>query len=172
MKGPAPAHLADALDWLHEQGKLRSEAVPELDVEETLLKVRTAGRLHAAVLEVGPSTPMMIGSRLARDHVRRSIQGWNVDESGQVTDEAILLTSELVTNALTHGDVPVTVAVSLSGGQLRVEVHDSSPVLPIVPDADDALTGRGFVLVSAIATEWGFYTTATGKAVYFVLDCR
>jgi anti-sigma regulatory factor (Ser/Thr protein kinase) len=45
MNEPAPA--GDALDWLHEQGKRRSQAVPELEVEETLRKVRAASEVHA-----------------------------------------------------------------------------------------------------------------------------
>jgi hypothetical protein len=40
MKETAPALVGDALDWLHEQGKRRSEAVPEFDVEETLCALR------------------------------------------------------------------------------------------------------------------------------------
>jgi DNA-binding CsgD family transcriptional regulator len=48
MNEPAPVRADDALDWLHEQGKRRSEAVPEFDAEETLRKVRTAGQLRVA----------------------------------------------------------------------------------------------------------------------------
>ena len=42
MNEPAPVRVGDALDWLHEQGKRRSEVVPEFDVEETLRGVRAA----------------------------------------------------------------------------------------------------------------------------------
>jgi len=47
MNEPAPARIGDALDWLHEQGKRRSEAVPECDVEETLLIVSIVEQFHA-----------------------------------------------------------------------------------------------------------------------------
>jgi anti-sigma regulatory factor (Ser/Thr protein kinase) len=169
MNGPAPVRLTDALDWLHEEGKRRSEVVPELDVEETLLKVRTASHSRAPVLELNPSSS---ACKLARDYVRRSIQGWNADESGQVTDDAVLLTAELVTNALTHGEIPVTVAISWTGSQLRVEVHDHSGQLPILKDPDDDKAGRGLLIVTSLATEWGFYRTPTGKVVFFILECR
>lgn len=109
----------------------------------------------------------------ARAHVRRSLAGWDLDAGGEVAENAILLVSELVTNALTHGESPVTVAVSLSGGQLRVEVHDRSRFLPApwpVIDCADAETGRGLLLVDTLATDWGFYRTPGGKAVYFTLS--
>jgi anti-sigma regulatory factor (Ser/Thr protein kinase) len=94
--------------------------------------------------------------------------------SDDATETAILLTSELVTNALTHGESPVTVAVSWSVEQLRVEVHDRSRYLPAPWPAKIAVddeAGRGLLLVDTLATDWGFYRTPGGKAVYFTLDC-
>jgi anti-sigma regulatory factor (Ser/Thr protein kinase) len=90
------------------------------------------------------------------------------------TETAILLTSELVTNALKHGESPVTVAVSWSVEQLRIEVHDRSRYLPAPWPARIAVddeAGRGLLLVDTLATDWGFYRTPGGKAVYFTLDC-
>jgi anti-anti-sigma factor len=55
MNEPAPVRADDALDWLHEQGKQRSEAVPDLDVEETLIMVRIADQLSAP--EQDPDKP-------------------------------------------------------------------------------------------------------------------
>lgn len=131
----------------------------------------------------------------ARDHIRRCVRAWNAANAAtrlansrtdrelpakepigdDSTESAILLTSELVTNALTHGESPVTVAVSWSGEQLRVEVHDRSRCLPTpwpVHMAPDDETGRGLLLVDTLATDWGFYRTPGGKAVYFTLDCE
>ncbi len=47
MIEPAPVSAGDVLDWLHELGKRRAEAVPEFDVEETLHQVRAEGRRRA-----------------------------------------------------------------------------------------------------------------------------
>ena len=94
--------------------------------------------------------------------------------SDDATETAILLTSELVTNALVHGESPVTVAVSWSVEQIRVEVHDRSRYLPAPWPANIAVddeAGRGLLLVDTLATDWGFYRTPGGKAVYFTLDC-
>jgi len=94
-------------------------------------------------------------------------------------DVLVLLASELITNAVTHADNgagagSVSVCVRCLRGELRVEVHDGSHAMPAgvpVKVDDDAETGRGLMLVDALAAEWGFYRTPGGKAVYFTLPC-
>jgi anti-sigma regulatory factor (Ser/Thr protein kinase) len=104
----------------------------------------------------------------ARGQVQAAVRAWAVP-----ADQAdlALLTSELVTNAVGHAAGPVvTLVISCSGGQVRVDVHDTSSVLPEVADVPaDAESGRGLHLVAALADEWGFYRTPAGKAVYFTL---
>jgi anti-sigma regulatory factor (Ser/Thr protein kinase) len=104
----------------------------------------------------------------ARGYVRAAICDWNVPVD---RDVAVLLTSELVTNAIRHeGGGTITLAVNYSLGQLRVDVHDTSCSLPVVVEAPgDAETGRGLMLVATLSAEWGFYRTSAGKAVYFTL---
>jgi anti-sigma regulatory factor (Ser/Thr protein kinase) len=113
----------------------------------------------------------MNGSR-RRDNSK--MQAARASIGDDAAESAVLLTSELVTNALTHGESPVTVAVSWSVEQLRVEVHDRSRYLPApwpIRIAVDDEAGRGLLLVDTLATDWGFYRTPGGKAVYFTLDC-
>jgi anti-sigma regulatory factor (Ser/Thr protein kinase) len=104
----------------------------------------------------------------ARDQVRAAIRAWEipVDE-----DIAILLTSELVTNAISHETgTGITLAVTCSFGQLRVDVHDTSRTLPVLVDAPaDAEAGRGLMLVATLSASWGVHRTPAGKAVYFTL---
>jgi anti-sigma regulatory factor (Ser/Thr protein kinase) len=104
----------------------------------------------------------------ARGEVRAAISLWDVPVD---LDVAVLLTSELVTNAITHEvSGAVLLVISCSGGELRVDVHDTSCDLPVVVDAPaDAETGRGLMLVAALSDDWGFYRTPAGKAVYFTL---
>jgi len=105
----------------------------------------------------------------ARSEVKAAIRSWDapVEE-----DVAVLLTSELVTNAIRHGTAEtVKLAISCSRGHLRVDVHDTSCTLPKLTDAPaDAEAGRGLRLVDALSAEWGFYRTPAGKAVYFTLE--
>ena len=104
----------------------------------------------------------------ARRQVRAAICTWGVPVD---PDVAVLLTSELVTNAIRHEvSGTVTLAISRSCDQLRVEVHDTSCSMPVLVDAPaDAETGRGLMLVGALSDGWGFYRTPAGKAVYFML---
>jgi anti-sigma regulatory factor (Ser/Thr protein kinase) len=107
----------------------------------------------------------------ARSQVRAAIRAWEaaVDE-----DVAVLLASELVTNAITHEtNETVTLVITCPRGQLRVDVHDTSHRLPVVLEAPiDAEAGRGLMLVATLSDEWGFYRTPAGKAVYFTLAFR
>ena len=108
----------------------------------------------------------------ARAEVEAAIRAWCVAVD---PDVAILLTSELVTNAVTHGTLTtgtfVILTVGCDAAGLRVDVHDGSSDLPVVDAASaEAETGRGLLLVTSLSAEWGFYRTSAGKAVYFTLD--
>jgi anti-sigma regulatory factor (Ser/Thr protein kinase) len=106
----------------------------------------------------------------ARSHVRATIHAWQVPIDPHV---AVLLTSELVTNAIMHeadDNETVLLIITWAGDQMRVEVHDTSRSAPVLVDAPaDAETGRGLMLVATLSTDWGFYRTSAGKAVYFTL---
>ena len=81
-----------------------------------------------------------------------------------------LLTSELVTNAVLHAATPVTVTLLRETGAIRVEVADESPQLPTLKSyGEDAVTGRGLHLVSALADSWGSRRRDEGKVVWFEL---
>jgi hypothetical protein len=104
----------------------------------------------------------------ARGRVRAALQAWQVPVD---PDIAILLTSDLVTNAITYGDgETVTLAIRCSGTHLRIDIYDKSRYLtagadePAGPD-----TARGLVLVAALSAEWGSFRTPAGKAMYFTL---
>ena len=104
----------------------------------------------------------------ARRQVQAAIRAWDIPVD---PDVAILLTSELMTNAIRHEVTGIVMlAITCSRGQLRVDVHDTSRALPMLIDATaDTETGRGLMLVATLSTEWGFYRTPAGKAVYFTL---
>jgi anti-sigma regulatory factor (Ser/Thr protein kinase) len=114
-------------------------------------------------LAAGPSA-----AAEARRQVRAAVCTWDIPVD---PDVAVLLTSELVTNAIRHEvSGTITLAVTCSRDQLRVDVYDTSRSLPMVVEAAvDAETGRGLMLVATLSAEWGFYCTPAGKAVYFAL---
>ncbi|MEJ5868052.1 ATP-binding protein [Pseudokineococcus sp. 5B2Z-1] len=92
-----------------------------------------------------------------------------------VVETAVLLTSELTTNAVLHARGEVAVRVEVEGPLVRVEVTDRSTRSPAlqVPRLD-ASGGRGLVLVEALSSRWGSRLVGGGKAVWFelVLDQR
>jgi len=104
----------------------------------------------------------------ARRQVRATICAWRAPVD---PDVAVLLTSDLVTNAIRHeAGGTVTLAISCAGGELRVDVHGCSRSRPSRADARaEPGTGPGLMLVATLSDEWGSYRTPDGKAVYFTL---
>jgi anti-sigma regulatory factor (Ser/Thr protein kinase) len=115
----------------------------------------------------------------ARSVVDDAIRAWRVPVDADV---AVLLTSELVTNAVTHGTPTagtfVLLTIACDSACLRVDVHDGSGDLPVLDTGlteeapVEAETGRGLLLVTLLSAEWGFYRTPAGKAVYFTLKVQ
>jgi anti-sigma regulatory factor (Ser/Thr protein kinase) len=108
----------------------------------------------------------------ARAAVENSIRAWHVPVD---PDVAVLLTSELVANAVTHATPAagtfVLLTIACDAAALRVDIHDGSSDLPVLDEASaEAETGRGLLLVTTLSAEWGFYRTPAGKAVYFTLQ--
>jgi serine/threonine-protein kinase RsbW len=93
-----------------------------------------------------------------------------------VLDNATLLTSELVTNAIRHsrsgesGGSVGLVVLAVTGG-IRVEVTDSGSAggSPVVRDDIYTCDGHGLFLVEAVADRWGYRTTGAGTTVWFGL---
>ncbi|MFG2346343.1 ATP-binding protein [Streptomyces phaeochromogenes] len=91
-----------------------------------------------------------------------------------VTDEAQLCVSELVSNVITHVGLgtPTTLAVSINGTHLRIEVHDpDARALPTLLSSDvDAESGRGMALIDATADRWGVQLLADRKVTWCELS--
>jgi len=104
----------------------------------------------------------------ARGQVRAALRAWKVPVDHDI---AILLTSDLVTNAVVHGDgETVTLAIRCTRDYLRIDVYDKTRYLPIgAAEPPDPDSGRGLVLVAALSAEWGSFRTPAGKAMYFTL---
>ncbi|RKQ91229.1 anti-sigma regulatory factor (Ser/Thr protein kinase) [Solirubrobacter pauli] len=87
-------------------------------------------------------------------------------------DDARLLVSELVANAVEHvpGDGAVEVRVDLADGRLRIEVTNDGPGFTYVPRAGNARDERGWGLhfTGLVANRWGIEENPT--VVWFELD--
>ncbi|OHV41513.1 MULTISPECIES: ATP-binding protein [Pseudofrankia] len=89
----------------------------------------------------------------------------------ELADLVLLLTSELVTNAVLHGHGEPVVEVRATVATLWVGVEDPDSRLPRVQQVDSgALGGRGLHLVDSLARDWGAEPIAgDGKTVWFHL---
>ena len=84
--------------------------------------------------------------------------------------DAALAISELVTNAVLHAREPITVTIWVGDSEVVVRVRDGSPLSPSFSMLDPtAVTGRGLVLVSAVADAFGVDAVEGGKEVWFSL---
>jgi anti-sigma regulatory factor (Ser/Thr protein kinase) len=122
------------------------------------------------------STPR--GARLARRLVADRLEVWGHPHTSAANETLTLITAELTANAVRHGHVPgrdFEVRLTGTPGLLRVEVSDTraerTPSLSLDEPSGDAESGRGLMLVAALADAWG--TTprvrAPGKTVWAVL---
>ncbi|WP_210576806.1 SpoIIE family protein phosphatase [Streptomyces sp. GESEQ-4] len=110
----------------------------------------------------------------ARAFVRDTLQGWGFAD---IVDDAVVLTSELVTNAVVHAGTSADVLCLRSDDGVRIEVADRYPEreIPLQGSAvnmgsPDREGGRGLQLCAALAGRWGVEYTPTHKQVWFQLD--
>jgi anti-sigma regulatory factor (Ser/Thr protein kinase) len=85
----------------------------------------------------------------------------------RIADDARLVTSELVTNAVAHARTLIDLTLRTSEAGLRIEVADGSSVDPwhVLPD-EDAPEGRGLTVVDQVALVWGSEPHGVGKVVW------
>ncbi|MET7903949.1 SpoIIE family protein phosphatase [Streptomyces sp. NPDC005355] len=108
----------------------------------------------------------------ARRFTARTLRSWGVTEE---LDVALLITSELVTNALVHTQGEVHLHLTLTADRLRIAVSDRSPRAPVKPATMDweSTGGRGLLLVDAVSQSWGSVPLSGGKQVWaeIALSC-
>jgi anti-sigma regulatory factor (Ser/Thr protein kinase) len=87
--------------------------------------------------------------------------------------DAVLATSELVTNAVLHGRPPVELRLRVEGSDVLIEVRDRATYQPrkLRPDEEDE-HGRGLQIVAALSARWGTRATEDGKAVWCILSAH
>jgi anti-sigma regulatory factor (Ser/Thr protein kinase) len=92
----------------------------------------------------------MVARRLVEGHVREDLD----DRQAEI---ALLIVSELATNALLHGEGSILLAVSRRGDRLRLEVSDEGhPAhIGVVEQDETGIGRRGLFLVDRLASRWG-----------------
>lgn len=123
--------------------------------------------------------PLILPPRLtAAGQARRYVADALSDaEHSALLATALLLTSELVANAVVHGAPPVTLRIFRLSEVVRIEVADGGVATTRRHDAHtwstDSEGGRGLLLVSSLAADWGWlpHQHATcGQTSWFELE--
>ncbi|MEV4949034.1 ATP-binding protein [Streptomyces sp. NPDC053755] len=112
-----------------------------------------------------------------RDVTRQALREWfgAAGASGlAAVEDALLLVSEVVTNACTHGGRPYELSLDHTYGRLLVQVSDTSPVRPHPhgPHRATRSSGHGLYLLDRLSAAWGCLPRSGGKAVWFEVDVR
>jgi anti-sigma regulatory factor (Ser/Thr protein kinase) len=131
-------------------------------VPATKYQTRTSSTFHATY----PAEPQSVGA--ARVAVQQSCERWGY---GPLCDDARLIVSELVGNAVRHAGTDIDLTLMARGAGLRMEVSDGStrPIQPRVATPTDE-DGRGLALVDALASHHGVRRSPGGKTVWAELD--
>ena len=113
-----------------------------------------------------PPQPASVAA--ARAEVRTLLGGSDRED---LIESAVLLVSEIVTNALLHAGTEIGLSGRLSDRGLRVDVRDGSSHLPSRRRyATTSGTGRGLLMVEAMVDDWGVTRDRHGKTVWFELS--
>ena len=118
-----------------------------------------------------PGTPESVP--IARRRVRAAL---GFHELGEFTEDAEVITAELVANAVQHacedGTKAIGVILTHAGtpAAVTVAVSDCSPHVPVRRDTPaGSEQGRGLQIVEALSARWGWYCGGGGKVVFAVL---
>ena len=108
----------------------------------------------------------------ARRIARETLGRWQL---AVLADRVLLVVSELVTNSVRYGRPPLHLDLRRLRSCVRVDVHDTVPEEPVLHGraevADDRESGRGLLIVSAVADRVGVeQVPGDGKRVYAAFD--
>jgi anti-sigma regulatory factor (Ser/Thr protein kinase) len=102
----------------------------------------------------------------ARRFVRDALRHMGISDA-VIVDKAVLVASELVTNAVLHAQTGPVITVRTDSDLVRIEVEDCSEEFPLLRNyGNQATTGRGLAVIEASANWWGVESTQQGKTVW------
>ena len=138
------------------------------DDDLAILVARVSCQQPAAGVHRLAFEPMAVSAALTRGFTAGVLEGAGWRDH---VDTAVLLVSELVTNAVRHARGPCSLVVSFDDDVVEFCVEDGDPHVPVARTAGPLEeSGRGFLLVGALADRWGVRPTPDGKATWFVLS--
>lgn len=130
------------------------------------------GLADSVTIESTPDAPSL---------ARRLVTAHGAHLPAEVVEDALLLVSELVSNAVRHGRPEIALSLLTTPSTLRIAVSDQGVEIPAARTPDHATpvpvvatSGRGLAIVEAVAQAWGIVAAEPppGKTVWFELDVR
>ena len=104
---------------------------------------------------------------------RQVIRGLLAPFGSDFVEAAVILTDELVANAIRHGQPPIVLDVKGNEQRLTVAVTDGGGGRPVQTVVDPlAESGRGLTIVDQLADDWGVRDLPQGKCVWFELEIK
>ncbi|MFD3543789.1 ATP-binding protein [Streptomyces sp. NPDC058662] len=97
---------------------------------------------------------------------RRALADWHLTAAAE-SGGAVLVTAELLANAVQHAGGPVSLSLDHHAGHLLISVTDRSLLPPHMPDhRADSIGGHGLFIVDRTAHDWGSWCSPTDKTVW------
>lgn len=104
---------------------------------------------------------------------RASVAGSLSQATDDLRDRAVLITSELATNAVLHAGTDFTVTATIADGEVQVAVTDRGGIVPLPRQpVQSEPHGRGLVIADALADHWGVDSGPHSTTVWFTLALR
>jgi serine phosphatase RsbU (regulator of sigma subunit)/anti-sigma regulatory factor (Ser/Thr protein kinase) len=129
---------------------------------------------HEGLVAAAAFEPEPTAAAAARRFVRETLTSWQLSDRDDLVADAVLLTSELVTNAVVHAGTAVQLRCRLDDAAVEVSVLDAHPAR-MIPDPPSGAAeahrpnGRGLLLPGALSSSWGVTYAPTAKVVWFRL---
>lgn len=121
----------------------------------------TSGRATIEAAATFPAEPGAVTQ--CRHFVRDMLAGWHAED---LSNDAELLTTELVANAVRHATSAARVQLTWSNPTLHIAVHDGTHAPPVLVEQPDEHGGYGLRLIASIAESFGVEQQDDGKVVW------
>ncbi|WP_159050034.1 PAS domain S-box protein [Streptomyces sp. MMG1533] len=142
--------------------------LPDADSHDDDVTLLLAQLPAAPLATLGTDLPALPSSvHEGRAFLSKALTSW---ECAAPVEDALLLLSETLTNAVQHAEGPIGLHLCRTATDLTIEVSDHSPHLPqprLAAEHDES--GRGLLLVRSLADSWGVRPTDEGKTTWFTL---
>lgn len=134
----------------------------EDDIAILVARISDRSVQQVAVLDVAAATSALPEGRRFTDN---TLHQWSLPDG--VVEDAMLIVSELLTNAIVHGRPPIRLRLRKTLDELAIEIDDAASAMPRKLRASpEDLHGRGLAIVAEVGARWAARADGYGKTVW------